>query len=311
MEGVQLAQHAATVALNLSVALAVGASLSAAWLSCRTSHWAVGRLPGVWSSALAGIVVALFASTVLLCLEAALMAEVPLSQAVSAAVTVATETHYGYAWRIGAVALAGAMVCAATGLVARRRSFPGYAALLAFAVFLYSRSMVSHAASAGDVSWAIAVDWLHLVLISVWVGEVFIAGTIALATIGASKEDRHDCAAYVTALSSAATFALIGIVATGAFSAWRNLGGMTNLTGNPYSTALLIKLCCVGVAVALGGLNRWVIMPTLIRQLLGADTSATKSARKFVFILQVEAVALLLVLVFAALLSSTAPPTAA
>ncbi len=174
--------------------------------------------------------------------------------------------------------------------------------LLGLAAFLYTRSMVSHASANGDFSASMMADWIHLVLISAWVGEVFVAGVLTLAADPAERvDDRSDCMAYIDALSTSATYALVGIVATGLASAWFNLGSPRALVGNPYGATLLAKLTLVALAVLLGGYNRFLVMPSL---------PAASALQRFRWVLRIEAVVLLGVLVLAAVLSSTSPPTA-
>jgi putative copper resistance protein D len=291
------------VVLNLSAALAVGAATSMAWLSRDPSNWAArqqGKLRRVGMGALA---VAVLACLFVFCLEAANMAEVPLLEAGPAIIDMATSTHFGTACCVGFGAL---LVAFGVFWLARPRLV-----LLALAVFFYTRSMVSHAAGDGDLSLPMAADWLHLIVISLWVGEVIVAGLITLPKPVMLAGDRAAMSKYVEALSTSATVALTGIVATGLYGAYRNIGTIENLTGTAYGLALLMKLAAVFVAASLGGANRFLVMPGLLRALHGRGAASDASARRFTLILQVEAVVLLLVLVLAAVLSSTSPPMAA
>jgi putative copper resistance protein D len=305
-------QLAATVALNLSVAVVTGASMSTAWLLAAASQWAarhLRRLRTVTRGAVAAAIVAAFA---VLWLEAAAMAEVPVASAAPAVWSVLTATHYGLAWSIGIVAMAVVAATTAIGWRPGRLRAAVALRLVAIGVFLYSRSIVSHAGAGGDVSWAVAADWLHLVLISLWVGEVLVAGFITLRdTADSIRQDRLDRARYVEALSTSATIALTGIVVTGLFSAWRGLGSLDNVTGNPYASVLLIKVALVAAAAVLGGANRLLVMPRLIAQLRNSAPSGFASERRFALILQIEAVILFAALILAAILSSTSPPSAA
>jgi putative copper resistance protein D len=217
-------------------------------------------------------------------------------------------THYGLAWMTGA----GALLVLALSLTPPGRRGTAAAALRlpALATLLYSRSMVSHAGAGGDFSWAVAADWVHLVLVSVWLGGVLVAGLAALRPEPADPQSRLECAAYVRVLSRSATIALAGIVVTGAFGAWRGLGTIGNAFGNPYATILLLKLALVLGAAALGGLNRFVVMPALLTQLRQAGPAQADAGRRFALILRVEAVLLIAALVAAAFLGSTAPPAA-
>lgn len=307
-----LLQRAVTVVLNLSFALLVGASAASLWLRGRRSAWAQALAPRLRGVLLAGAVVALLAHAALLWVEAASMAEVPLAQAWPAVGSVIQATHYGLAWMTGAAALlivagvsaAGGRAEAAMPAIALR--------LAALAVLLYSRSMVSHAGAGGDFTWAVAIDWLHLVLVSLWVGEVVLAGLLVLRRpppLG--QADRADCAAYVDALSRSATLALAGIFATGLLGAWRVLETPQDLVGNPYGIALLVKLGLVLCAAALGGYNRFVVMPSLLCSLRRPDPGRIQSSQRFAGILQLEALLLLGAIVGAAILTSTPPPMAA
>ncbi len=95
---------------------------------------------------------------------------------------------------------------------------------------------------------------------------------------------------------------------TGAASAWRGLGGIENVAGNPYGTLLLIKVGLVAGAAALGGLNRFTVMPALLSGLGASGPSSEDMHRRFARILHIEAVILVAVLLAAAFLSSTPPP---
>ncbi len=302
----QSAHQLVTVALNLSTALAVGCFLSAAWLAKASSPWALQcrqRLNRLACWSLAG---AALADLVLLWLQAASMAELPLLQAGPAVGTTLAATHFGHGWITGAAALAVAIAGAA-----QRKRGATLTALAAMGVFFYSRSMLSHAAADGDISWRLAADWLHLILISVWVGEVFVAGLFTLRHPGlATSDGREEQARYVEALSTTATVALGGIVFSGLYGSWRAFDRLDDIVGHPYATVLLIKLVLVAVAAMLGGINRLLVMPPLLRALRGNGMQAERSGRRFALVLQVEAVVLAAVLVAAAVLSSTPPPSA-
>jgi len=62
----------------------------------------------------------------------------------------------------------------------------------------------------------------------------------------------------------------------------------------------MFKVVLVSVAIALGGFNKFVGLPT-------ADASQT-GLRKVIAVLRIESIALLLVLIAAAFLTSSAPP---
>jgi putative copper resistance protein D len=235
------------------------------------------------------------------------MAEVPVTAAADATWSMLTATHLGVAFRFGFAGL----VAAATGAIVQQgRSVAWTTLTLAgLAMFWYTRGMVSHAASDGDFSVRLLADWVHIGLISLWVGEVILsAGVMWRATGVVTAADRRARAAYVTSLSASATFALAGIFATGIYTAWRTLGGLANLIGNPYGNILLAKLLLVGVAALLGGFNRFVVMPPwLAREAIGGVAPAAVPIR-FKRVLTTEAFVLTAIVVVAAWLASTSPP---
>jgi putative copper resistance protein D len=302
------AQHAATVGQNLGLALAVGANMSTFWLAQKRSAWSRVRVSRTPRWALAGALFALLASVVAVLTEAAAMAEVPLGEAGEAAVTMLTATHYGMACCVDIAALAIAVLLG-IAVPARLARAGAAAALAALAVFAYARSMGSHAASEGDFSLLLLVDWLHLVLISLWLGEVIIAAMVMLGGSTAMlSDDRRERAAYVAALSSSATFALAGIFVTGLFGAWHNLITFTDLFGSQYGQTLVAKLAFVALAAALGGYNRFVVMPPWLGHESAGGPPAPYLLLRFRRVLQVEAAVLLAALVLAVLLASTSPP---
>jgi copper resistance protein D len=304
--GLETAQHLVTALLNLAVALLTGATVSRLWLDRSASDWADARRRPVRNVAIAGAVIALVADAVWLWLESALMAEVPVTDAAGATWSMLTTTHLGLAWRFGF----GGLVFASAGAIVQRgrRAGPACLTLGGLAAFWYTRSMTSHAASDGEFSVRLLADWVHLGLISLWAGDVFLCGSVMLRATGdMTVADRRARAAYVASLSSSATFALAGIFVTGIYAAWRSLGGFGNLIGNPYGNMLVAKLLLVGAAASLGGFNRFFVMrPWLARE--SADDAAPDAfPLRFKRIVWIEGLVLLAVVVLAAWLASTSP----
>jgi len=305
----QSAQHLVTALLNLAVAVLTGASMGRLWLGRELSDWSERRRGPALRIARAGAMAALAANLVVLWLESAAMAEVPFIEAGGAVFSMLTSTHLGFAWMIG---MAGLIVATfAVFLDMDRSAAPPILTLISLAVFWYTRSMVSHAASDGDFSVRLVADWVHLGLISLWVGEVILAGVVTLKTsVNMNALDRRARAAYVESLSSSATIALTGIFITGAYAVWRSLGSLENVFGNPYGNTLIAKLLLVGVAAALGGYNRFLVMPPWLTLERSGNAAPAVLPERFRRILWVEALVLLVVVMLAAILASTSPPGA-
>jgi putative copper resistance protein D len=305
------AVQGATVALNLALAVAIGAILSALSLARCDSAWALERGRRLRLAGLGALAGAALAHGALLWFASAAMAEVPLGAAGAAVWSMLDATHFGRAWLFGMLALivsAGALAPRGQGRP-RRRALA--VSLLALACLLYSRGMVSHAGASGEPGAPLLADWFHLMFACVWVGEVVVAGCVTLATPApAGAAARGDAARHIESLSTSATVALAAIAASGLFSAAHNLGQPAALSNTPYGHTLLWKLALVALAATLGALNRFVYMPPLLDELRSGQIDAAAPMRRFTAILRLEAGVLLAVLVLAAQLSASSPPTA-
>ncbi|GAC1318222.1 MAG: hypothetical protein NVSMB28_06820 [Collimonas sp.] len=308
MEGLGQIQTGLVALLNLTFAGLLGAAVSDWWLDGDTSRWASMARRPVRVAVGVACGLTLIASIGLLWLQTATMAELPLLEARAAMISVLLDTHYGHAWLVGVLAL---LSVAALQLPRQGGWFTRCGIFGAIVVFALSRSAVSHAVVGGNLSWPVAVEAAHMILIGVWVGVVLMAGLIVLGRpVGSLPTDRTACHRYIADLSRSATVALVGILITGGINTWRSLESLDHLFDNPWSIALAWKLSVVAVAIAFGAFNRWLVMPPLLRALRQSDASADHAQRRFVSILRIEAMFLFIVLVAAAILSASAPQAA-
>jgi len=301
---------AADVAVHLGLALVVGAVASQGWLWRRPSSWrdvVVGQALGMrrlgFALGLAGVLAALW-------FEAAIMTEQPPMQAGSAIGTLLLHSHFGHATLVGVAAWLAAAAFLVPQASRRDEAIRFALSLGAIVVFVASRSAVSHAASRGDVTVDVAVDVAHLLLVCTWVGIVAAGARLTLPSSGAPALERAAATRWVARMSSTATVALVGIGASGLYKVWRVLESAPSalqFVASDYGRTLVVKLVFVGVAAALGGANRFVVLPRLLTDLAGAEDGG-RWRRGLVRILRFEAVTLLLVLVAAAVLGSTEPP---
>ncbi|MDE2080330.1 MAG: CopD family protein [Burkholderiales bacterium] len=325
--GLLVLLRATAVVANAGLALALGALASRLWLRGADSAWARQVSARARQALGAGVLLAALASGGRLWFEAAAMAGTSIAQAGPMALTMAWQTHLGQAWLAGLAALAVAGAVACTGGIGRGR--PGALALagLSLAAYACTRSAVSHAGDAGDLSLPVAMNGLHQLLAGLWLGVVLTAALFAappaVSGRAAAAADRADAARWALALSTTATLALAGIALTGLYNAWRAAGSVAQLPAllhSDYGRILLVKLALVGLAVLMGGFNRWRVMPRLLQALRSAGGSAEGAAaggapeaaahRHFMRVLRAEAGVLTLVLVAAVVLGSSAPPGA-
>jgi putative copper resistance protein D len=298
MNVVSLMQWGAVALLNASYAWLVGALLARFWLRRieigpgsdprsalrRSERWALllcmtGMCGAAWSAA-------------------AVMGGMPLSEAGGTLALMLARSAYGHA------SVAGVALLLAIGALslasARRQAIPWCAAALLLA-FAWLRAVVSHAGESGMLGLELWIEWIHLLMIALWVGGVAVAGWVVLPIARADPRHGTVLRPYLTSLSDAATIALVAIFASGIYNAWQRLGAPSALFGNPYGSALIVKLSLVALAVALGGYNKLVGFPAVGR----SDEASARAMN----VLRIESLVLLGALAAAAVLTSLQPPS--
>jgi putative copper resistance protein D len=293
---------------NLSFATMVGVLLSARWLKGPVSEWQ-GRVNRKLASVFTTTAVAtLLFSAIAFWIHCTLMSEVPLQDAGPAVVTMLRTTLFGHVWAIAAVL----MLCiVAISLVPKRR--PGIAlqpvVWILIAGVALAKSNAGHPVDAGTLSLPVWADWVHMLAISCWVGIVLVATFIVSPGMkSAGSGDLSGGAAFVQAMSDAATVALIALFATGAYNGWRGVAAPANIVGSWYGQVLIFKLVLVLVAAALGGHNRFFEMPSLLASLRDSSANHTRHLRRFSTVLHVESWVLIGVVAIAAVLVSSPLP---
>lgn len=229
---------------------------------------------------------------------AAAMADVPLADAAAACMMLLSHSSYGH---ISATGCVGLLLFA--GLYLRRagRGAPwrDRAAFALLAAVALARAANSHAAEHGVFSVGVLVEWLHLLLVCWWVGAVAVAGWLVLPR--AAGQAGAPPLRYMEALSTAATYALAGIAASGVYNGWRVFGAWHNVGMGQYETTLAAKLLLVVLAAAAGGYNKFVGFPA-------AREGRTGGMTRVVALLRVESAMLAGAMLAAVLLASMPPP---
>ena len=273
---------------------------TAAWQKVVVERLSPAMLAGLMAST-AGILLSLWT-------EAAAMGDVAWSEAWPAFLPMMTTTHYGHAGAAALILLGIAIVVhwRLKNTVAGLR-YVGSLTVLLLLVDA-ARVAIGHAYEHGPLSVAVLLEWLHLLLMSIWAGVVFVAAWVVLPSVRASElVATRERAAYLNSISNWAATALAGILATGAYNAYRVLGSPRQLIEVDYGLVLLFKICLVLIAIALGGFNKFVGLPAALSFGESAAT-AHRGLRTVIAVLRIESIALLLVLIAAAVLTSSAPP---
>jgi copper transport protein len=124
-------------------------------------------------------------------------------------------------------------------------------------------TLVSHAAASdlGDT----ALDYLHVVAISIWLGGVVAFSYVAMPS--ARREEPRALGRTIWRFSLTALVAVAVIVTTGVLAAFDRLVLFEDLIETPYGIALLAKIVLLVGLLALGALNLVVWGPRLRRGL--------------------------------------------
>ncbi len=191
------------------------------------------------------------------------------------------DTEWGRVWAIrGALGLG---VCAAAALALfaaskRERIWHPALGLAAAAGVLLATSFTSHAAATAAIrNEALAIDFLHLLATSIWLGGV-VALALTTWSVNARLRDapalrREAMSALVRRFSLVASAAVFATLLTGAYSAWAQVVVLDALAA-PHGRALLAKLMFVALLLAVAAVNlAWT------RGRLGAPDTADAATR--------------------------------
>ena len=167
-----------------------------------------------------------------------------------------------------------------------------WAGLIGALLISVSFTFVGH--SLGDPRWLLAsLLTVHLLAAAFWVGALIPLRQ----AIG-----QPDGASLLHRFGNVASVVVAVLVVVGVIFAWLMTGSVAALFTTAYGWALLLKLGVVAGLMALAALNKWRLVPALAT---GAPSAALHLRRS----IKIEAVAVLLILIATATLTSiTTPP---
>ncbi|MCC6167027.1 MAG: copper resistance protein CopC [Caldilineaceae bacterium] len=192
-------------------------------------------------------------SVLLLMQQTSVMAKIPLGEVLGGQAwrEVATSTRFGTLWlaRVAAWGVMGLLLFRRRGRSLEWLALAGSLALL-LTVCLYS-----HAAAAEEALPSVLIDWLHLCLTVLWVGGL----VHLLAVLGPIRRTVQPAAPLVGRIvgyfSNYARMAVAGLVITGAYAAWLQVGSVEALVHTLYGRLLAVKLLLFLPLLAIAGVN--------------------------------------------------------
>ncbi|TMF55510.1 MAG: hypothetical protein E6I19_08190 [Chloroflexi bacterium] len=159
-------------------------------------------------------------------------------------------------------------VAAVSALVLPSRLLPADARREATAFFGLAAgltaTLVSHAAASGDLRY-VALDYLHVIAISIWLGGVVAFSYVVMPS--ARAEDPMGLGRTIWRFSLTALAAIAVIITTGTLQSLDRLVLIEDLVETPYGIALLAKIVLLTLLLGLGALNLLVWGPRMRRGL--------------------------------------------
>lgn len=150
----------------------------------------------------------------------------------------------------------------------------GCCALLTISLLSHSAAPQTRNASAIQTTVAITFDFVHLLATAAWIGSL---PALLLAVRALRRNEAEKLQGKPTLLvarfTGLATAAVIILSATGLYTALQRLGRISELWSTTYGLALMIKLGLFLLLLAIGGYNRWRIVPLL--SMAARNTPAT------------------------------------
>jgi putative copper resistance protein D len=113
----------------------------------------------------------------------------------------------------------------------------------------------------------ISADGAHLLAAGAWLGGLMpLAYILAKACWPPSPHHSLDASNVLLRFSGMGYGAVAILIGSGLLNSWFLVGSFANLAQTPYGQLLLVKLCLFAGMLALAALNRYWLLPSLIRE---------------------------------------------
>jgi putative copper export protein len=179
------------------------------------------------------------------------------SAALNAVPVILQRTHFGQVWLVRFALLVGAL-CSTCSI---RRVTRAVTLGAAFGV-AFTTAVTGHAGDWGDVSLSAAIDWVHVVASSSWIG-----GLLSVALVGwGGVVATWPPALFETIarrFSRLAGWSLLAVVLSGSYNAWTQVNMLAAMWTTAYGRVLSAKVVIVSVLVLLGAVSRYAIVARL------------------------------------------------
>jgi copper transport protein len=243
-----------TVFASLALLIGAAAFLVLIWPRGRESPGAARLMWTGWIGAFVATIAGIG-------LDGAYAGALPLGDAFKpSVVSDVLDTRFGRVWLLRLVLLLVALPL--LRLLVNRRPVVEYplprwwrpAAVVVAVGLLLTPGLSGHAGSGDFVPLALVADVAHLGGVSLWLG-----GLVVLLTIVLRRRNLDELRTVVPRFSQLALIAICVIIGTGAFQAWRQLGGLSDLRDTDYGKLLAAKLIAFGALIITAAFSREIV----------------------------------------------------
>ena len=180
-----------------------------------------------------------------------------LTAVLHAGSAILVHTHFGQIWLARFTLLAGALCLA--GSMARGVRVGTLVMALGIA---FTTTVTGHAGDWGDVSPSAAIDYVHVVASSLWVGGLLSLGILGRWSVAGWAPDQFRTTAQC--FSRLAGWSLLAVILSGSYNAWIQVATLSGLWTTAYGRVLCIKLLMVAGLIWLGAIARYTIVARVV-----------------------------------------------
>jgi putative copper resistance protein D len=182
--------------------------------------------------------------------------------------SVLSETGFGEVWVARLALIALLLGVAGIRMVSVTRH-PDRLTLVLCAGVLASLAGVGHTRVNEGIARLIhmGADGAHLLAAGAWLGGlVALAYILAMACRPSSPDHSLDASNVLLRFSGMGYVAVAVLIGSGLLNSWFLVGSFANLARTPYGQLLLVKLCLFAGMLALAALNRYWLLPSLLKE---------------------------------------------
>jgi len=236
-------------------------------------------------------------------LHVAVVTETPLADIFSVLGAFLAKTRFGRLAALRAAVLA-AMGLWAWHIMRRAGGRPAAPGIVLSLALLLTLSMAGHQGAKGVLRLPFFIEFFHALGVSLWIGGLFFLRAVYSYLLKDEGDElRAVFFSMIKRFSDTATVAVFIVLGTGIVLAVLNVEQVSRVATTTYGNVLLVKIALAGAVFALGGANRFFILPGLG----GPDVDALPAKRRLYVLVTVEMVLGLCVLLATSVLVHLSP----